>query len=687
MSLPNSMAVRDQQSVSEISICDWTETSTYRPASIETADQQVRHGSSITLLPLSSENSDSATDQLRLVNGSGRCAGRVEVYHNGEWGTVCHDDWNLDDGDVVCRQLECGSAISTPESAVFGEGSGVIWLDEVQCTAAAHSLSSCRANSWGDNNCIHEQDAGVVCSESMSKPIAELETTHTVFETGEDLLLGCSGPMLYVTQAFHFYKDDGEMPISSTDAMFALNNAFLSLRNLNTSNEGTYRCRYEVWVSESTLFSPYSDSIHVSIVDLSKPAMTLQAPYTVFEEGENVTLVCTGPAMSHNKQFQLYKDEDELFLPKRASAYDNSTVFMLHDVKTSSGGNYFCQYKEEIFGRVFWSPQSDPTKIVVVEMVKSVAALQSPYTALMEGESFTLVCSGPRMDMKKWFGLYRGNQGQPLLTKRVPMDDNSTAFVVHDVRLSRERNYSCRYEVEVLGRVLQSPQSDPIQILVVSIPVPTIMMTPSNGIVQNRNSLRIKCSASVSYPYTSMVFFLKKVPNNIDFQMTPTNNSFVIFTVANVNLTYAGNYTCGYQTFILDRTFTSLDSDLVQVVITEVSLAGSGLGCQLRRTGSRNSQKQRSLEVPSQKKGRNPHRVTRRKPLQLVWTPWTAALTTRRNPARSILGSSLKTSKWQMLNFDSTSESASWKGFASFASGFSPLLPPPFLACLGPPRW
>ncbi|XP_064416816.1 uncharacterized protein LOC106705200 [Latimeria chalumnae] len=173
------------------------------------------------------------------------------------------------------------------------------------------------------------------------------------------------------------------------------------------------------------------------------------------------------------------------------------------------------------------------------------------------------------MDMKKWFGLYRGNQGQPLLTKRVPMDDNSTAFVVHDVRLSRERNYSCRYEVEVLGRVLQSPQSDPIQILVVSIPVPTIMMTPSNGIVQNRNSLRIKCSASVSYPYTSMVFFLKKVPNNIDFQMTPTNNSFVIFTVANVNLTYAGNYTCGYQTFILDRTFTSLDSDLVQVVITD----------------------------------------------------------------------------------------------------------------------
>uniref|UniRef100_H3AS36 Soluble scavenger receptor cysteine-rich domain-containing protein SSC5D n=1 Tax=Latimeria chalumnae TaxID=7897 RepID=H3AS36_LATCH len=105
-----------------------------------------------------------AKNQLRLVNGSGRCAGRVEVYHNGEWGTVCHDDWNLDDGDVVCRQLECGSAISTPESAVFGEGSGVIWLDEVQCTAAAHSLSSCRANSWGDNNCIHEQDAGVVCS-------------------------------------------------------------------------------------------------------------------------------------------------------------------------------------------------------------------------------------------------------------------------------------------------------------------------------------------------------------------------------------------------------------------------------------------------------------------------------------------------------------------------------------------
>ncbi|KAA0724888.1 Scavenger receptor cysteine-rich domain-containing group B protein [Triplophysa tibetana] len=100
---------------------------------------------------------------IRLVNGINLCSGRVEIRHNGVWGTVCDNGWDLSDAAVVCRQLGCGAAKEAKSKAYFGKGSGRIWLDNVACTGKETTLKNCSASSWGKNKCGHHKDAGVIC--------------------------------------------------------------------------------------------------------------------------------------------------------------------------------------------------------------------------------------------------------------------------------------------------------------------------------------------------------------------------------------------------------------------------------------------------------------------------------------------------------------------------------------------
>ncbi|XP_067881809.1 deleted in malignant brain tumors 1 protein-like [Heterodontus francisci] len=114
--------------------------------------------------PGNSQADPSEKVKLRLVNGGSRCAGRVEIHYRGQWGTVWDSYWDLLDAAVVCRELGCGTAVSAPGKAHFGEGSGPVVTDEVECSGTEAALRDCKSYQWDHYSWSHVYDAGVICS-------------------------------------------------------------------------------------------------------------------------------------------------------------------------------------------------------------------------------------------------------------------------------------------------------------------------------------------------------------------------------------------------------------------------------------------------------------------------------------------------------------------------------------------
>lgn len=101
---------------------------------------------------------------MRLKNGTHRCSGRVEIFHDGQWGTVCDDKWGMQEVAVSCREMNCGTAIAAKYKAFFGRGQDQVWLDDVQCAGDEKFLTDCRHRGLGEHDCDHNEDAGLICS-------------------------------------------------------------------------------------------------------------------------------------------------------------------------------------------------------------------------------------------------------------------------------------------------------------------------------------------------------------------------------------------------------------------------------------------------------------------------------------------------------------------------------------------
>eukprot|EP01060_Flectonema_neradi_P001641 TRINITY_DN10998_c1_g1_i1.p1 TRINITY_DN10998_c1_g1~~TRINITY_DN10998_c1_g1_i1.p1 ORF type:complete len:1355 (+),score=254.51 TRINITY_DN10998_c1_g1_i1:39-4103(+) len=104
--------------------------------------------------------------KVRLVNGTVPSEGRVEILVNDTWGTVCGDNWEHRDAQVVCKSLGYPGARDAPLHAFFGQGTLPILLDDVDCQGDEVDIFSCRHPPFFTHDCLHSQDASAICLEA-----------------------------------------------------------------------------------------------------------------------------------------------------------------------------------------------------------------------------------------------------------------------------------------------------------------------------------------------------------------------------------------------------------------------------------------------------------------------------------------------------------------------------------------
>ncbi|KAK2856304.1 hypothetical protein Q5P01_005039 [Channa striata] len=318
--------------------------------------------------------------KLRLISGTGECAGRVEIFYKGQWGTVCDDEWGMSNGDVVCRQLGCGHAVSTPGNAHFGRGSGPIWLDNVECTGQESALTHCKHPGFGANNCGHGEDAGVICLGGLNKPQISLSPGPEV-NWGDKVEITCTIVTEHTGGTFFLKKTQDSFKMER----FSEHEAAIFSLTVDFHHMGSYFCEYQKRLVNQIINYPQGNTAELIVtVILQKPSISLTSPQEMviyspdkisLKKGSSLSITCSTYSKFPGGVFHLTKSSSNTSEVK--PAFGHIIFYLAHfefpALEYEHQEEYACVYGVNVSSRSFCSVPSKTLQVTVVASSSSSA--------------------------------------------------------------------------------------------------------------------------------------------------------------------------------------------------------------------------------------------------------------------------------------------------------------------------
>ncbi|XP_039641407.1 scavenger receptor cysteine-rich type 1 protein M160-like, partial [Perca fluviatilis] len=342
----------------------------------------VESGSALRECALSDSSSSilnlNCSDSVRLVNGTSLCSGRLEVNTNQStqrWPSVCEDDFDQQDAEVVCRELGCG-APSVLQGALYGEVEPPMKTKEFQCGGNESALLDCRSSGSDRNTCSPGKAVGLTCSEPVR-------------------LVGGASRCAGTLEVKHQRE---WRPVRYHDSDWTLKTAVAACRELDcgsavfveereeSSGRSVWRIRFNCVQSGSALRdcaeSQYSDYImdltcshlllqpNISVSSMDGVSEAQQQGFQVFR-GSTFTISCSIQPQYPGGSFQLTFTSSNSAHNSTQPAVNHSAHFLFPAAEPAHQGTYSCVYHLYVFSHNF-SSESHLLSLTVSEPVRLV---------------------------------------------------------------------------------------------------------------------------------------------------------------------------------------------------------------------------------------------------------------------------------------------------------------------------